>query len=62
MSGVTRPGRKYECGLGEIELTRDLLHLLLRKSICLRNYGQLVSTETHLGKYITNVIAVFHAL
>jgi hypothetical protein len=44
MSRVTRPGRKYECGLGEIEFTRDLLHLLLGKSICLRKHGELVST------------------
>jgi hypothetical protein len=52
--------RKNERGLGEIELARDLLHLLRREPISLREYGQLISTEARVGEHITRVIAVFH--
>jgi len=58
---VTGLGRKNERGLGEIELTRDLLHLLRRESICARQYGQLISTEARLGEHVTDVIAVLHS-
>src|SRR4029077_10650345 len=52
--------RKNQRGLGEIELTRDLLHLLRREPISVRQYGQLISTEARVGEHITRVIAVLH--
>jgi hypothetical protein len=58
---VTGLWRKNKRSLGEIELTRDLLHLLLRKALCLRQHRQLISTETRVGEHITDVITVlFH--
>ena len=60
MPRVSRFCRKYERRLGEIELTSDLLHLLARQAICLRQHGQLISTEARLGEHIADVITVFH--
>src|SRR4029453_17659353 len=46
---VTSLCRKYKRGLREIELARDLLHLLRREPNRLRQHGQLISTEARLG-------------
>jgi hypothetical protein len=56
---VTGLRRKYERGLEEVELTRDLLHLLCGKIVCMRQHSQLISAEAGLGEHITNVVAVF---
>ena len=58
---VTRPPRKYKRGLREVELTRDLLHLLCREANRLGQHGQLISTEARLGENITSVVAVIHS-
>jgi hypothetical protein len=60
MPRVTGLRRKNERGLGEIELTRDLLHLLCRKTVCVRQHSQLISTEARLGENVTGVIAILH--
>src|SRR5262249_39063857 len=59
--GVTSFCRKDECGFGEIELTCDLLHLIGREAVCLRQDGQRVSAETRLCKHITSVITILHS-
>ena len=58
---MTRLCRKYKRGLREVELTRDLLHLLCREANRLWQNGQLVSTEARLGEDVTDVIAVLHS-
>ena len=62
-SNLTRvPGfcRKDERAFGEVELARDLLHLMLRKTARLRQDGQWIPAKTRLRKYITDVVSIFH--
>jgi hypothetical protein len=62
-SDVTRLAgfcRKDESALGEVELTCDLLHLMIRKAVRFGKHGQLISAEARLRKYVTDVVWVFH--
>src|SRR5205085_1920779 len=62
-SDVTRVAgfcRKDEGGLGEVELAGDLLHLMIRMTVRLGQYGQRITAEPRLGKHITDVVSIFH--
>ena len=61
MARVTGLCGKNKGGFREIELARNLLHLLCGEPNRLRQHGQLISTEARLGEYITNVITVIHS-
>jgi hypothetical protein len=51
---------EHEGSLGEIELTRDLLHLPVRQAVRLGQYGELIATEAGVGEDVTDVIAIRH--
>ena len=50
--------RKYERALGEVELPRDLLHLLVREASRVGQDRQWIPTEPRLGEHVTRVVAV----
>jgi hypothetical protein len=52
--------RKHESALGEVELTCDLLHLMIGKTVRLGQYGQRIPAEAPLGKHVTYVVSMFH--
>ena len=57
---LTRLGGKHERGLGEVELARDLLHLLLRQAIGLRQHCERISAEARFREHVAGVVAVSH--
>src|SRR6266853_4105523 len=62
-SNVTRvPAfcRKHEGALGKVELSCDLLHLMIRKAIRLGQHGERIPAEAPLGKHVTCVVSIFH--
>jgi hypothetical protein len=52
--------RKYKRAFREVEFACDLLHLVHRQTLCVREYRQRISAKACLGKYITGVETVFH--
>src|SRR5438552_3941284 len=52
--------RKDEGALGEVELTCDLLHLMIGKTVRVGQYGQRIPPEARLRKHITDVVSIFH--
>src|ERR1700719_617142 len=57
---VTGFCRKHESALGEVELACDLLHLTIRKAVCLGQHGQWIPAEARLRKHVTCVVSIFH--
>src|SRR4029077_8377741 len=60
VTGVAGFCRKHESALGEVELTCDLLHLMIGKTVRLGQYGQRIPAEAPLGKHVTDVVSIFH--
>ena len=59
---VTGARRKNERALGEIELARDLLHLIRLEPFGFWQHSQLIPAEASLRKHVADVISVFHIL
>src|SRR4026208_1312841 len=55
-----RRGRKYEDGLGVVELARDRLHLSVRQSTCVRNHRERVAAVQVIRKNVSGVERVRH--
>jgi hypothetical protein len=56
-----RRWRKYEDGLGVIELARDRLHLLIGQPARIRHHRQRVPSVQMIGKNVGGVKGVGHA-
>ena len=59
---VTSTRRKNERALGEIELTRDLLHLIRREPFGFWQHSQLIPAEASFGKHVADCgIGISHS-
>src|SRR5204862_2237795 len=60
VTGVAGFCGKHESAFGEVELACDLLHLMIRKAVCLGEHGQRIPAEARLCKHIRSVVSIFH--
>src|SRR5437867_1264680 len=51
---------EHKRGLREVELARDLLHLIVGQAVRTRQYGQGIPAEACLCKHVTWVISILH--
>jgi hypothetical protein len=58
LTGVPRLRGEHECAFGEIELTGNSLHLLVRKPIGLGQHRKLIAAEACVGKDVAYVSGI----
>src|SRR5262245_38571896 len=53
-------GRKDKGALREVKLPRNLLHLVTREAVCIRQHSQLISSKATFGEDVAQVVAISH--